>query len=194
MKLGGALFVLSSAKQEDAIGMSEQIKKLFWIAFAVVFVSVFAVWMILNPSPEHIEDTNGPDNYSLEVITEENIAKQDMGTRGSLVTTETHWDVAGFDVSDGVEYSCSKFTGVYRLYSCTVFRGSDIWVHLVNFKVRGGNFAFYVLLDGEIVGEVKPDEFGTAELIINNIEKTASLEYVIAGESADFEFTAPMDW
>ena len=50
------------------------------------------------------------------------------------------------------------------------------------------------MLDGKIVGEVKPDEFGIAEFILPDIEKTGTLEYIIAGESADFSFTAPMDW
>ena len=174
--------------------MNEQTKKILWIVFAIALIGTFAVWMTLNPAPQHIEDTNGPSDYSLQQITEENIVSLDIGSRGGPNTSEVQWNVAGFDVSTGVRYYSDKFTGVYRLYAGTVFKGSDIFVYLTDFHVNSGNFAFYVVLDGEIVGEVKPDEFGLVEFRIDNIDKTASLEYIIAGESADFRFTAPIDW
>ena len=169
-------------------------KKLIWTTFAVVMVVVGAVWLIKTPRPDHIEDTNGADNYELQQITEQDVIDQAMGSRGGISTTETSWNIAGFAVSDGVEYSCRKFTGVYELYTCTIFKGSDIHLYLADFQIRNGNFAFYILLDGEIVGKAEPDEFGVVELIIENIEKTGTLEYIIAGESASFTFTAPLDW
>ena len=49
--------------------MIGKIKKTLLSIFAVVLVGVAAVWMLLNPGPEHIEDTNGADNYSLQQIT-----------------------------------------------------------------------------------------------------------------------------
>ena len=174
--------------------MSGKMKKILGIVCVIALVGVIGVWMLMNPGPEHIEDTNGADNYSLQQITEQDVVSLKMGTRGGLSTSETHWEIAGFDVSSGVKYSCRKMTGVYQLHTCTIFKGSDIHVYLTDFQINGGNFAFYVVLDGKIVGEVKPDEFGTGELIIENIDKTGTLEYIIAGESADFTFTAPLDW
>ena len=174
--------------------LNEQTTKILGIVVAVVFVIVVAAWMILNPAPEHIEDTNGPDNYALQQITEADVVGHKMGSRGGLSTSETSWDFGFFSVSNGMKYSCRKFTGVQRLHACTIFKGSDIHVYLANFKVRSGNFAFYVVLDDQIVGELVPDEFGTAEFILEDLDKTGSLEYIIAGESADFVFTAPVDW
>ena len=174
--------------------MNENTKKILLITAAVIFAVVCAVWIFLNPAPEHIEDTNGEENYSLQKIRKEDVVAKEMGSRGGVSTTETGWNVAGFDVNKGMKHHCRKFTGVEEIYSCTIFKGSDIYVCLTDFKVKSGNFAFYVVFDGEIVGEVKPDEFGLAEFRLENIKKTGTLEYIIAGESADFSFVAPIEW
>ena len=161
---------------------------------AAVLVIAGGVWMIMNPGPEHIEDTNGPDNYALQQITEQDVVAMEMGERGGLTKEESKMSIAGFSVSSGVEYSCKKFTGVSRLYSCTLFKGSDIHIQLANFRVESGNFAFCVVFDGEIVAELTPDEFGTVDFLMENVEKIGDLHYVIAGESANFTFTTFSDW
>ena len=53
--------------------MTEQVKKILWIIFAVALVATIALWSIFNPGPAHIEDTNGPDNFALQQITEEDV-------------------------------------------------------------------------------------------------------------------------
>lgn len=174
--------------------ITETMKKKLWGLFAVVLIVVFVAWAIFNPGPEHIEDTNGPDDYSLQQITEEDVLAQEMGNRGGLSQSKTQWEFGNISISDGVQYSCRKFTGVYLLNTCTIFKGSDIHVYLSDFQISSGNFAFYVALDGKIVGEVKPDEYGCAELVIENIEESGTLEYIIAGESANFRFIAPSSW
>ena len=176
------------------MNVSEKTKKMLGAVGAVVLVIAIAAWMILNPGPEHIEDTNGADNYALQQITEADIIAHNMGTRGGLATSESYWSIGSLEISDGVEYSCKKFTGVYLLDSCTIFKGSDIHIFLGDFRIMSGNFAFYVVLDGQIIGEVKPDADGVGELLIENIEKTGTLEYIIAGESAQFRFIAPSVW
>ncbi len=174
--------------------LSEKTKKSLLGLCAVAIAVVVLGSMILNPGPEHIKDTNGADNYNLQQITERDVVSLEMGSRGSISTSETNWNFEKLSVSSGIKYSSKKFTGVYSLYNCTIFKGSDIHVYLPDFKVKSGNFAFYVILDGKVVGEVKPDEFGIAEFILDNIDKTATLEYIIAGESANFKFTAPENW
>ena len=149
--------------------------------------------MLLNPGPPHIEDTNGADT-TLQSITEADVVALKMGTRGGVGQSEASLDVGAFAVSSGTKYSSNKFTGVYLLHRCTIFRGSDIHIILTDFEVKQGNFAFYVVLDGKIVGEVQPENGGFAELLIENIEKTATLEYIIAGESAKFNFTVTEKW
>ena len=166
--------------------LNPKIKNILWWVFAVVLLVVCAVWFIADPPPEHIEDTNGADNYALQVITEDNVIKQDMGTRGTI--SQDEWQIAG--ISSGTKYSAKKFTGVYQVYTTNIFKGSDIHVSLAEFEITGGNFAFYIVFDGEIVGEIKPGDSATAEFTLENIEKNGALEYVIAGESAGFSFVA----
>jgi hypothetical protein len=174
--------------------MKDKAKSILWGIFAVVFVVVAVIWFATSPSPEHIEDTNGADNYSLQRITKQDVIEQKMGSRGSVSESELKFNFGSLTVSDGTKYSSGKFTGVYRLYTATLFKGSDIHVMLGDFKIREGNFAFYVVFDGKVVGQVEPGESGLSEFILENVDKTASLEYVIAGESADFEFVVPTGW
>ena len=156
-----------------------------WAA-ALIVVVVIAGFLFF-PRMEHIADTNGADNYSLQTITEQDVVEQKLGTKGSVSKSE----VKIGNISSGVKYSSKKFTGVYRLYTATLFKGSDIYVDLAGFEIKEGNFAFYVVFDGEVVGKIEPDDFATTEFTLKNVEKTASLEYFIAGESASFEFIAP---
>lgn len=174
--------------------MNPKIKNILWIVLVVAIVAVGVIMFILNPGPEHIEDTNGADNYTLQSITEQDVIEQKMGTRGTVREFETHLTVAGWSVSDGIRYSSDKLTGVYMLYNTTLFKGSDIYVSLAEFQIKEGNFAFYVVFDGEVVGKVEPSENAMAEFLLENVEKTGTLEYVIAGESASFEFVAPTDF
>ena len=176
------------------LNLDPKVKKKLTAAAAVMFVVVMAAWMFLNPGPEHIADTNGADNYKLQSITERDIVKHTMGSRGGLSTGKTSFEIAGITVSNGTKYSCKKFTGVELLYTCTIFKGSDIRVDLANYTIKSGNFAFYIVYDGEVVGKILPDEFGCGTFLMENIKKTASLEYVIAGESANFTFSTMEEW
>ena len=176
------------------MNISPKTKNIMWIVFAIAIVAVCLVMFILNPGPEHIEDTNGADNYSLQTITEQDVIEQKMGARGTVRERETHLDIAGWSVSDGIRYSSDKLTGVYMLYNTTLMKGSDIHVTLAEFEIKEGNFAFYIVFDGEVVGQVTPDDGAYSEFLLENVEKTGTLEYVIAGESASFEFVAPTDF
>ena len=120
--------------------LSEKTQTVLWGIFGAVLLISAAAWMILNPGPEHIEDTNGPENFALQQITEEDVVAAKMGTRGGPSTSEIHWDFGPLNVSSGMKYSGKKFTGVYRLYTATFFKGSDIHVFLADFQINGGNF------------------------------------------------------
>lgn len=174
--------------------LNAKIKKILWGIFAVVLVVVCGIWFLLSPSPEHIEDTNGADNYALQTITEQDVIAFDMGTKGAISESEINFDFGGLGVSNGTKYSSEKFTGVYLLNTCQIFKGSDIYVHLAEYDIKEGNFAFYVVFDGEVIGQVEPDEFGMAEFLLEDVDKNGTLEYIIAGESANFTFTAPIGW
>ena len=174
--------------------MNDKTKKLLGgilIAAAVVFG---IVWMLINPAPEHIPDTNGLADHSLQQITEEDVIAMKMGSRGTPSMAEAGMEIAGIGISRGVQYFSNHFTGVYCLYDCQILRGSSINITLTDYQIYEGNFAFYIILDGKIIGQIEPDEFGRGEFFMENIEKTGELVYVVAGESADFSFVAPTEW
>jgi len=172
-----------NVKEGNDMKISTKTKNILWIIFAVAIVVVCAVWFLTDPHPDHIEDTNGADNYSLQTITEHDVVEQKMGSKGSVNKNETHLG----SISSGIKYSSKKFTGVYRLHTSIIFKDSDIYVSLSSFEVKEGNFAFYIVFDGEVVGKLEPTDDIVAEFTMK-VDKTGDLEYIIAGESASFSF------
>lgn len=152
-------------------------KKILTIAGVVAFVIVFAVLMLSSPKIEHIEDTNGPDIYTLHTITDANIIERNVGAKGLTKKTSS--------VNDTVEYKSDKFTGVEEIYGTNIV-ANRIDITITNLQVTSGNFRAVVLHNDEIVHEFK----------VNEMMETFTLEkpngYVairIAGESADFYLT-----
>ena len=151
------------------------IKKIIGTLVFVVAI-IAAVVMLLNNPVEHVEDTNGADNYELQTITDEDIVNMEMGAKGYAVTTH--------NITKTTEISSSKFTGVHRVVYSNLLGKSDFVLNIHNFKVEGGNFKMAVVHDGEIVDVLTAE---TAEnYVLEDVSGTVSL--VIAGESADFSF------
>ena len=149
---------------------------LLYILIAVAVV-VICGYSFLNSDLKHIEDTNGPEDYTLTTITDENIIKQDMGALNVSKSTGL--------LNDGVTFKSDKFTGVYRVFQTNFFFDSDFLRDVAGFWVNSGNFRMCIVNDGKIIATVEPGMFATCELSDLN----GSFELVIAGESADFEFT-----
>ena len=149
---------------------------LLYILIAVAVV-VICGYSFLNSDLKHIEDTNGPDDYTLTTNTDENIIKQDMGALNVSKSTGL--------LNDGVTFKSDKFSGVYRVFQTNFFFDSDFLMDVAGFWVNSGNFRMCIVNDGKIIATVEPGMFATCELSDLN----GSFELVIAGESADFEFT-----
>ena len=149
---------------------------ILWIIMAVAIIACFA-YALLTDDFEHIEDANGPDNYTLVTITDENIIKQDLGSLNIKRSSGI--------LHDGITFSSGKFSGVYEVFTTNFLFNSDFTMDLTNFCVNGGNFKMALVNEGKIVATVEPDMFASVELHDLN----GSFSLVIAGESADFEFT-----
>ena len=156
--------------------MKNKNSKFLWILLAVAVVA-FCGYSFLTSDLEHIEDTNGPDNFALTTITDENIIQQDIGALNVKKSTGI--------LNDGITFSSNQFTGVYRVFQTNFFFDSDFLMDLAGFYVNSGNFKMAVVNDGEIIATVEPGLFSTCNLSDLN----GSFELIIAGESADFEFT-----
>ena len=154
----------------------KQIKNILWILLAI---SVLAVggWWFLSDGVEHIEDSNGPDNTELAVITDENIINMDMGALNVERSTGL--------LNDGVTISSDKFTGVYEVFLTNYVGKSDLLIDLAGFHVTGGNFKMAVVNEGKIIATIEPGLF--AECHLEDLTGTTALR--IAGESAAFTFS-----
>ena len=156
--------------------MNEKTKKILAGIFALVLVAVCGVWFLMD-GMEHIEDTNGPDDFSLAVITDGNIINYDIGSLNVKKSSGI--------LNDGITFSSDRFSGVYEILVTNFIGKSDFYMDLTGFYVTEGNFRMVVVNNDEIVAEVQPGMF--AECHLDDL--TGSLRLGIAGESAAFEFT-----
>ena len=155
-------------------------KKLVAAAFAVIMIVVAALWF-MGSDLEHIADTNGADNYSLQTITDENICNLDMGA----LNVNEHNDLIG----DTVTYESDCFTGVFEVFTKNLATNRfEITVN--HAQVNAGNFKMVLLVDNEIVHTFTLNEL-TQTYVMEDVAGTVSLR--IAGESADFQFDYHID-
>lgn len=152
-----------------------KLKKILLAVGVVIFVAFFAVSM-LTSDLEHIEDTNGADNYSLQQITDSNIINMDVGA--------LNYKKSESIISDTVTYSSDKFTGVAEIYGINLI-GNRFEITVNHASVKSGNFKIVLLEDDEIVHEFKLNEL-TQTYVLENPKGYIALR--IVGESADFMF------
>ena len=164
--------------------MNEKKKKLLLGVFAVVFLAVFAVWM-LGSDIEPIPDTNGPEDISLAVITDENIISRDMGALNAVTVKKSGVTVGNVSIDSFVEFSSKDFSGVYEICWNNYIGKSDFEIRLGHLTVDSGNFKMVVLLDDEIVGVIEPSE---EEIVFRMDDISGYMSLRIAGESASYSF------
>lgn len=153
----------------------DSLKKILPIAIAAILVVAMAVWFIMD-KPEHIEDTNGADNYSLQTITDENICKLDISALNIVEDNNI--------VGEAVTYKSEKFSGVYEVFTENIVTNRyEITVN--HAKVNAGNFKMVLCVDDKIVHTFKLNELSQT-FVLENVKGSVSLR--IAGESAEFMF------
>lgn len=158
--------------------MGRGLKFLFFgfIAFIAFLLTYF--FLAEEPVMGKIEDTNGFGDKSLTTITEENILMQDITYMGLEETKKENGDVV---------FSGEDFNGVYRVILVNnIFRG-DFSIPVLDFEVTGGNFSMAFIHNNKIVEYVDPAD----EHLLELKDVSGYISLVIAGESANFEFTLP---
>ncbi|MBR2886403.1 MAG: hypothetical protein IKB93_16695 [Clostridia bacterium] len=155
--------------------LNEKIKKIIAGTAGIILIAVAVIWF-MQDGLEHIEDTNGAENYDLQTITDANIINRDVGAMGLQTSTDA--------ITNTVTYSSKKFTGVEEIY------GENIAANRMEFtinhaSVTEGNFKIVLLVDDEIVHEFKLNEL-TQTYILEKPSGYVSLR--VAGESANFMF------
>ena len=155
--------------------MNEKFKKIIFGIGAVVLIAVCGVWF-LSSDLEHIEDTNGADNFSLQTITDSNIINRDIGAMGLEKSTDSAFNTT--------TYSSNKFTGVEEIFGENIW-GNRFEITVNHARVDSGNFKIVLLEDDKIVHEFTLNEL-MQTYVLENPNGYISLR--IAGESADFMF------
>ena len=160
--------------------MKKSVKNVLWGIFAVVMLVVCGVWFLLDDT-EPIEDTNGADNYDLQVITDRDIINRDRGAVGGISIQD---DLIG----DGITISSDNCSGVYDVLYENYIGKSDFNLRLTDLTVTGGNFRALIIHNDEIVDELEFNSEDTAFIDYWLEDVTGSVHLRIAGESAAFSF------
>lgn len=130
-----------------------------------------------------IEDANGPDDFSLTEITDDNIINLDLGA-SSYSQSPSSEDTA--DLSKVTKFKSNSFSGVAEIYGKNLIGKSDLTIDVTSIQVDEGNFRLLVLLDDQIVHEFDLEEMNqTYEL--RDVSGNVSVR--MAGESANFKFS-----
>ncbi|MBR5203344.1 MAG: hypothetical protein IKW45_08770 [Clostridia bacterium] len=145
------------------------------IVVAIVVLAVILGFVFFGGA-EHIEDINGVEITSLNTITDANIIKQDLGALGVGVSRN--------NITNMVEVSSKKFSGVYEVLYANLIGKSDFYFNLYDMHINGGNFKMVVVHNDNIVATITPENCD--EYLLEDVNGTVSL--VIAGECADFSF------
>lgn len=154
------------------------------IVFTLVAAAVILVVMLfLGNGVEHIEDTNGAEDFSITTITDEqilaiNCESVGMGKKSSIFSGDT------------VTYYSNKFTGVYELYYTEVLASTGMSITVNHAEVTAGNARIVVIMEGEIIHDFALNEL-TQTYLIENPKGRVSLR--IVGESAAFELDYSVD-
>ena len=154
--------------------MNPKMKKSMGGILVILLIVIAAFWLF-GDNLEHIEDTNGPDNYALTTITDQQIIDRSLG--GMNVKSKT-------GLTGMVKFSSNQFTGVYEILSTNYVLPSDLVLTLYDFAVTSGNFKMCVVNEGKIVGVIEPGEH--VDYLLEDVSGAVSL--IIAGESAEFCF------
>lgn len=141
------------------------------------------VSLSLSSCMSHYEDLNGPDDYSLNTITDENIINRDIGSMG-VSRSQSSLDLGNITISSMVKFSSNKFSGVYEVMYNNFFFNSSIQITSMSLKVTSGNFKMVVVEDDEkIIKTIEPSD--SIDLYLDNLN--GYISFRIAGESAAFE-------
>ena len=163
-----------------------KLKDKLMVVFILLALIGGFIWSQID-GMEHIEDINGPDDYSLAVITDEDItAKGGKKCVGGPNTSRNKTTFLGITTTSGTTYSANKFSGIWLMDTWNIMYG-DLVFNLYGYEVTGGNFKMCVVHEGEIVAEVEPTEDGHVYFVMDDVEPGV-YDLYIAGESAAFEF------
>lgn len=146
--------------------------KIAIIVFLVLLVGLLAILPTASPQVD-IKDKNGPDDYSLCKLEDEDIIK---GIDGDIV--ENHQEGSKKHTFHG-----TLFSGAETVYDFNT-PNLTCTIRVTQFTVTSGNARLVVVADGKIVHDFDLNS-GEQTYMLTNFTENAALK--IAGESAMFD-------
>lgn len=142
---------------------------------ALAFIILFVVLWSASPKTPQISDTNGPDNYSLETISDIDIVNNTCKNTGV--------NKGKNEIEKTITYTSKQFSGTEKL-NLVEFGGNGDKIDILKYDVKSGNARLVAVENGKIVYEFVPNS-GAQSFV----SKGNDIDIVLAGESADFELT-----
>lgn len=139
--------------------------------FAIILLCML-VTLSLTACVEHIEDTNGDDNFSLETITDSDI---ESGVISTVIEGESKQTVV-----NKTTYKVKKLSGIKKLEEFDVIKSFTITSDMT---VSAGNCRLVLLKNSKIFKDLNIN--GSERLTFDG----GSYSLVVAGESAELSLT-----
>lgn len=144
----------------------------------VIFAVAVGIWLFTG-STDQIADTNGPEDFSLATITDQDILDRSLGAVGGPAISR------GTLMGSTVEFTADCFSGVAEILYDNFITPSDFTLDLTDYSRSAGNFQLVVVHEDAIVAVLEPGTF--LEYRLEDVTGYVSLR--IAGESAAFRFS-----
>ena len=144
----------------------------------IITISILMIcFMTSCKSFKQIKDTNGPDDYTLNTITDEDIIKGFNSV-----------SIGSIDSSKNNVYNLkvNKFSGVNRIYKKD-FKDKTITLEITS-KVESGNFKIAIVVDDKIVETIPAN---TTKTVVTEVTK-GNYSIRVAGEETKFTLTYKM--
>jgi hypothetical protein len=134
------------------------------------FILLLILLLTLTGCVEHIEDTNGADNFSLETITDQDILNgfPTISVRQSKVRKNNEY-----------KYSVKKITGVEEVFKGS-FKNENVAI-TINTSVEEGNARIVLVYKNQII---KQFMLNADNQVFSMINVDGEIKIIVAGESA----------
>ena len=150
----------------------------------VLAIIILMLCMVLVGCKSY-EDTNGPDNYALESITDAMIIKGSGSSSMGMVNSKV---VDGSKTT--LKEKVARFNGVRTL--CTLEKNSSYVLHL-DASVTKGNARIVIVSDTEILADFSVNGSDQIIPIDTGIAKDSKVYIKIAGEACSYEIELVVD-
>lgn len=138
-----------------------------------IILMLILMFICTGCSLNTIEDTNGADNYELNVITDYDLVKgYNTSSLGSVHS----------NIGNTYKIKIKKFSGVEVFYDDTLKTGEKINISITN-NVNEGNFIVFILFDNQLINKFEANSTEDYEFTAPN---SGNIEIGYAGESANF--------